>query len=217
MWIPVISRADPCFCWGEPCFVSQFSMWWCVVVYRSLNSCQQERLGEENALPLGGIKFPAKAKLLLSSMGSNSFTKQWSWKGRGIMHRPHQLSPPEVGSSSLAETGGTGRAPTLGQRSPARVCCGEVERALQAQLELIRVLPPTSEPLGVFQHQGRLLLRCDTPAISVQLLLALSFAGSVPSRPADLPWAEMNSRNHTHTGFVSPTAHRRFWSGETKE
>lgn len=30
-------------------------------------------------------------------------------------------------------------------------------------------------------------------------LSSRSFAGSAPSRPADLPWAETNPRNHTHT------------------
>lgn len=188
------------------------------MVCRSLNSCQQERLGEENALPLGGIKFPAKAKLLQSSVGSNN-SDGAGREGKESAHRPHHLSSPEEGFSSLDEAGGRGRPPALGQRSPSHVCCAVVRWK-----ELCSPSWSTSEcclprlSLWVFSSIRGGCCYVVMPQLFLSCFFSsLSFAGSVPSRPADLPWAEMNSRKHTHTGFVSHTAHRWFWSGETEE
>lgn len=77
------------------------------------------------------------------------------------------------------------------------MCCGEEQGALQARAHQC-CLPRLS--LWVFSSISTGCCYVVIPQLFLSCFFSSpSFAGSVPSRPADLPWAEMNSRNYTHT------------------
>lgn len=163
-----------------------------------MNSWQQERLGEENALPVGGIEFPAQAKLPPSSVGSNSPTITVGPEGKG---KHPQTTAPLITRGEVG-MGLGGQADLLHWVRGVQHVCAEV----RWWKEPCKPIWSTSEcclprlSLWVFSSISGGCCYVVIPQLFLSCFLSsLSFAGSVPSRPADLLWAEMSSRNHTHT------------------
>lgn len=70
----MISRADPCFCWGEACFVSEFSMCLVCVGVQEFEFMPTGEAGRRKCFASWWHQVPTQAKLTQSSVGSNSFT-----------------------------------------------------------------------------------------------------------------------------------------------
>lgn len=115
----MISRADPCFSWGEACFVSQFSMCLVYVGVQEFEFMPTGEAGRRKCFASWWHRVASQGKAPTELSGLKQL-HNGSGAGREGGAPTNHLSSPEVGCSSLAEAGGSGR-PARGQRSAAGV------------------------------------------------------------------------------------------------